>query len=224
MMFDINDPNKNAICDKRNIHRNFGHNLIEIDGEKKKATFQKVKAITGSEETVEVDYDFLHVTPHMGPYTWIKQTPIVNNDGWVDVNKSTLQHTKFPNIFSLGDCSSLPTSKTAAAITAQSGVLKKNLDAFMKGTELTASYDGYTSCPITTGYGKLMLAEFDYDKKTRESFPGFDQRTESKILYLMKEKLFPYLYWKYLLPGIWEGPTNIPAFFANLIHGIKRRN
>jgi len=45
----------------------------------------------------------------------IRASPLVNSEGWVDVNKQTLQHNKFPNIFALGDCTSLPTSKTAAA-------------------------------------------------------------------------------------------------------------
>ena len=37
------------------------------------------------------------------------------------------------NIFSLGDCSSVPTSKTAAAVAAEAGVLKHNLLQVMKG-------------------------------------------------------------------------------------------
>ena len=45
----------------------------------------------------------------------IRASPLANSDGWVDVNKQTLQHNKFPNVFALGDCTSLPTSKTAAA-------------------------------------------------------------------------------------------------------------
>jgi len=54
-----------------------------------------------------------------------------------------------PNVFSLGDASSLPTSKTAAAITAQAPVLVRNLtDAMLGKTSLVAKYDGYTSCPV----------------------------------------------------------------------------
>ena len=54
-----------------------------------------------------------------------------------------------PNVFSLGDASSLPTSKTAAAITAQAPVLARNLSDTMLGkTSLVAKYDGYTSCPV----------------------------------------------------------------------------
>lgn len=33
-----------------------------------------------------------------------------------DVDKETLQHKKYPNIFGIGDCTNLPTSKTAAAV------------------------------------------------------------------------------------------------------------
>jgi NADPH-dependent 2,4-dienoyl-CoA reductase/sulfur reductase-like enzyme len=55
-----------------------------------------------------------------------------------------------PNVFSLGDASSLPTSKTAAAISAQAPVLVRNLTDTMLGkTSLVAKYDGYTSCPVS---------------------------------------------------------------------------
>ena len=45
----------------------------------------------------------------------LKKSTLVNEGGWVDLNKHTLQHTKYSNVFGLGDCTSLPTSKTAAA-------------------------------------------------------------------------------------------------------------
>ena len=37
------------------------------------------------------------------------------------------------NIFGIGDCTSVPTSKTAAACAAESAILKKNLFRVMKG-------------------------------------------------------------------------------------------
>lgn len=46
-------------------------------------------------------------------------SPLANAAGFVDVDKETTRHVKYPNIFSLGDCSSLPTSKTAAAVSSQ---------------------------------------------------------------------------------------------------------
>jgi sulfide:quinone oxidoreductase len=41
---------------------------------------------------------------------------VADAGGWVDVDKETLQHKKYPNVFGIGDCTNLPTSKTAAAV------------------------------------------------------------------------------------------------------------
>jgi NADH dehydrogenase FAD-containing subunit len=82
-----------------------------------------------------------------------------------------LQHEKFRNIFSLGDCAALPISKTAAAAAAQSGVVTENIlrqiQADMKSKQAPgavelkedelASYNGYTSCPLVTGKGKVKI-------------------------------------------------------------------
>jgi sulfide:quinone oxidoreductase len=132
---------------------------------------------------------------------FIKRSPLANEGGWVDVDKRTLQHTKYPNVFSLGDASSLPTSKTAAAIRAQAPILVENLMTVMAGKAPGAIYDGYTSCPIVTDYGKLILAEFDYDKKPCETFP-FDQSKERLSMYLLKKHVLPTLYWQGMLKGL----------------------
>jgi sulfide:quinone oxidoreductase len=142
----------------------------------------------------------IHVTPPMSAPDFIKHSPLANEAGWVDVDKDTLQHKRYPNIFSLGDASSLPTSKTGAAIRKQAPVLVKNLLAVMHATPLTAQYDGYTSCPLVTGYGKLILAEFDYDGKPQETFP-FDQSKERYSMYLLKAYGLPTLYWHGMLKG-----------------------
>lgn len=58
----------------------------------------------------------LHVTPPMAtPETLSKNKDLTNEAGFVEVNKDTMQHVRFPNIFTIGDCSSTPNSKTAAA-------------------------------------------------------------------------------------------------------------
>lgn len=61
-------------------------------------------------------YGMLHVTPPMGPPDVLLNCPVSDAAGWVDVDKETLQHKKYPNVFGIGDCTNLPTSKTAAAI------------------------------------------------------------------------------------------------------------
>lgn len=60
-------------------------------------------------------YDFLHVTPPMSSIDVVRESPLVDSAGFVDVNKNTLQHVKYPNVFAIGDCTNAPTSKTAAA-------------------------------------------------------------------------------------------------------------
>ncbi len=118
----------------------------------------------------------------MGPLDALKASPLADAAGWVDVSPSSLQHTKYANVFSLGDCSSLPTSKTAAAITAQTPVLVHNLGALMRtGTVGDASYDGHTACPLLVGENKVMLAEFKYAATPKETFGWLtDQRKPNR--------------------------------------------
>ena len=180
----------------RGIEVFFKHSLVEIRGDAREAVFKN--ADTG--ELVVQPYDMLHAVPPMSAPDFLKGSPIANEGGWVEVNKETTQHVRYPNIFSLGDASSLPTSKTAAAIRAQAPVLAANLLAVMNGGQAGQQYDGYTSCPLVTGYGRLMLAEFDYDLKPKETFP-FDQAKERYSMYLLKRYVIPVIYWKGLLQG-----------------------
>jgi len=69
----------------------------------------------------------------MGPLPVVKESPIADANGWVEVNKGTMQHTRFSNVFAIGDCSNVPTSKTAAAVAGQSGVLLDSLYRVIKG-------------------------------------------------------------------------------------------
>ncbi|KAF8959048.1 hypothetical protein BDZ97DRAFT_1923194 [Flammula alnicola] len=195
----------NALRLERGVGGHFGHDLVAVDAANRKATFKK--ADDGS--NISVDYSLLHVTPPMGPLNVFKGSPIADAAGWVPVDKGTLQHVnpEFSNVFALGDCSSLPTSKTAAAITGQAPVLTENLFSFVDtGKVGNAVYDGYTSCPLLTGYGELMLAEFKYGLEPKESFGDiFDQSKSNRFFYHLKKDLFPYAYWNFMVNGRWFG-------------------
>lgn len=130
----------------------------------------------------------------------IKRSELAGEAGSVDVHEHTLPHTRFANVFSLGDCSSLPTSRTSAAIRKQAPVLVTNLLAHRAGAPPRASYDGYASCSLITGYGRLILAELDYDGKPAESFP-FDQSQERYSMYALKAHGLPAMYWNGMLRG-----------------------
>jgi sulfide:quinone oxidoreductase len=186
----------NKIVDERNIQTHFSKNLVEVRPESKEAVFHDVN---GGEELV-LKYDMMHVTPPQGAPDFIKNSPLANEAGWVDVDKHTLQHTKYRNVFSLGDCSSLPCSKTGAAIRKQAPALVENVIAFRAEKPLKGHYDGYASCPLVTGYGKVILAEFGYDGVIMETFP-FDQAQERYSMYALKAYGLPNMYWHGMLQG-----------------------
>ncbi|KAI8096641.1 uncharacterized protein BX664DRAFT_324520 [Halteromyces radiatus] len=194
------------LADERGIKLNFQTELLEIDSANKEATFRN----NATKETHKQSYDFLHVAPPQGPPTFIKESKLADAAGWVDVNKDTLRHNKYKNVFSLGDCSSLPTSKTAAAITGESGVLKHNLIADLKGKKVEqAAYDGYTSCPLIVGREQLILAEFSgYTGQPLETFP-VDQRQITRIGQFLNKEIIPSIYWNNLLDGTWTGPSAV---------------
>jgi sulfide:quinone oxidoreductase len=184
------------VVDRRGIQVAYRHNLVEIRGQSNEAVYRHMD--TGEE--IVLKYDLLHVTPPMSAPDFIAGSDLAGEGGWVDVDKYTLQHTRYPNVFSLGDASNLPTSKTAAAIRKQAPVLVENLFATMAGEHAESRYDGYTSCPLVTGYDSLILAEFDYDKQPAETFP-FNQAQERFSMMMLKKHALPNLYWHGMLKG-----------------------
>jgi sulfide:quinone oxidoreductase len=181
---------------RKEIDCRFRHELVEVRQATKEAVFKQLD----SQELITIPYDLLHVTPPMGPPAFIAKSPIADKDGWVEVDKDTLRHQRFANIFALGDCSNVPTSKTGAAIRKQAPVVVQNLLSAIKDEPLRAKYDGYTSCPLVTGIGKLVLAEFDYRKQPAETFP-VDQSKERWSMWVLKRYLLPLIYWHGMLKG-----------------------
>uniref|UniRef100_A0A8C6R9W9 Sulfide:quinone oxidoreductase, mitochondrial n=2 Tax=Nannospalax galili TaxID=1026970 RepID=A0A8C6R9W9_NANGA len=198
------------IIRERNLTVNYKQNLIEVRADKQEAVFENLDK---PGETQVFSYEMLHVTPPMSSPDVLKTSPVADSAGWVDVDKETLQHKKYPNVFGIGDCTNLPTSKTAAAVAAQSAILDRTISLIMKNQTPVKKYDGYTSCPLVTGYNRVILAEFDYRAQPLETFP-FDQSKERLSMYLMKADMMPFLYWNIMLRGYWGGP----AFLRKLFH------
>jgi len=182
----------------RDMKWNYKHNLIAVDLDKKIATFDKHWEEKGAydedleefdmvtkHENVSTQFDFLHITPHMKAPDEIGQSKVGSSKGWIPVNKETLQHVKYPNIFSLGDIAAVPMGKTGGSVRKQYKVVAENLIKVMEGRKPTAKYNGYTVCPLITGIGSAMLAEFDWSKKPTPSCP-LDPTQERYIWWLMK--------------------------------------
>jgi len=178
----------------------FNHNLIAIDGPAKTATFELTDA-EGKQQQVVKSFDMIHVTPPQSAPDFIKNSPLANAAGWVDVNEKTLQHNKFTNIFGLGDATSTPNAKTAAAVRKQVPVLVDNIFQLIDGKSVDENYDGYGSCPLTTSLSTVMLAEFSYGGKVTPSFPWLDPRKSLFIWWIGKKIGFPWMYWSLMLKG-----------------------
>lgn len=190
----------NKIVAGYGIKTNFNQNLVAIDGPAKTATFE-ITDTEGNKQQVVKAFDMIHVTPPQSAPDFIKNSPLANAAGWVDVHENTLQHTKFPNIFSLGDATSTPNAKTAAAVRKQVPILVDNIFHLIEGKALQEKYDGYGSCPLTTSLSTVILAEFSYGGKITPSFPMLDPRKSLFIWWIGKKIGFPWMYWHLMLKG-----------------------
>jgi sulfide:quinone oxidoreductase len=188
------------VAQRKNIECAYEHELVEVRGAQDEAVFKNLK--TGEE--VVMKYDLLHAVPPMSAPDFIKKSPLADSSpfGWIEVDPFTLQHRKFSNVFGLGDASSSPNSKTGAAIRKQYPVVATNVAATLKNRMVMEHYDGYASCPLVTDYGKVLMAEFDYDGIPRETFGAVvDQGREQSSMWMVKRWVLPWLYWNIMLTG-----------------------
>jgi sulfide:quinone oxidoreductase len=191
------------------ISRRYGIKLIfqsglkEIRGEAREAVID-VPEGEGKKE-ITVQYEMIHVAPTQSAPDSIKNSPLAVQDdpqGWVDVDGETLQHKRYKNIFSLGDVANTGDTKTGGAVRKQAPVVVANLISAIEGkpSEGFLKYNGYTVCPITTGYGKLLLAEFGLDNKLMPTFP-IDPVQERSSMWLLLRYGMPWMYWNRILKG-----------------------
>jgi len=180
----------------------YQQNLVAVDGAAKIATFEFVGDNRKGEKE-NVPFDLLHVSPPQSPHDEIKKSPLANAAGWVEVNQATMQHVRYPNIYSLGDVCSTPNSKTAAAVRKQAPVVANEIVTTIAGKLVPGAYDGYASCPLTTGIGKAILAEFIYGGKVTPTLP-INPGKEHWVGWWIKLTGLPIMYWNYMLKGyVW---------------------
>ncbi len=123
------------VVERGNIKLHFSQRLVEVDGPGKRAKFIGIGP-NNKDEEYWVHFDMLHVVPPQSAPDFIRNSPLANVAGWVDVDQYTLQHKTWKNIYALGDSAGLPTAKTGAAIRKQVPVVVNNLLAQMAEEEL----------------------------------------------------------------------------------------
>lgn len=214
----------NEVLERKKVKTKFFYNPVKIDPDAKKIWFKYMKpdadysAIqldpalgeeVSDEKLISMNYDMLHLAPPQKAPDFIRNSKLSHQDGpskgWMNVDVHTLQHKQFGNVFGLGDVAALPTAKTGAAIRKQAPVVVENILTLMKhDTKLPRSYSGYSSCPLVTGYGKMVLAEFKYDN-VRDSDPLlskiWDTSKEQYSMWILKKYGLPFLYWNMMMKG-----------------------
>lgn len=225
------------VVKRKDINLRFHHKLVKVDGEKRIAWYQITKdpkaggcvimqdksndeiddTINYNNKNIQVDvenglygihFDMMHLAPPQTAPDLIRNSELANDAGWLDVDKYTMQHVKYPNVFGIGDATSLPTAKTGAAIRKQVPIVVDSVSRLAAGESLsTKKYNGYSSCPLVTGYGKMVLAEFDYDSnftpdpKLKQLLIK-DSSKEHLRLWWLKKYILPRLYWNKMMKGI----------------------
>lgn len=212
------------IIAKKHVNFKPFYKPVSIDPVKQEITFQYIKPgikkseadldskvgekLTG-DNLVTIHYDMLHLAPPQSAPDFIKQSPFAHqegpNKGWMNVDIHSLQHPHYKNVFGLGDAAALPTAKTGAAIRKQAPIVVENVLRILQSLPLSEKvYEGYSSCPIVTGYGKMLLCEFKYDN-VRDSDPILsklvDTTKERWSMWLLKKYGLPWLYWNMMMKG-----------------------
>ena len=198
------------------ITNKFGHNLIEIDVKKKIATFEHIYEIRGeydkdleefdtteAKKIVTLNYDFIHIVPPMSPPKALIDSTLGwqkgMGNGWLEVDRHTMQHRRYKNIFGIGDVCGIPKGKTGGSVRHQAPIVVENLVSAVENDKLTEKFDGYTVCPLKTQYGKIIMAEFNY-KGLAPSFP-LDVAEPRALWWYFDLYLLKPMYWHLMLKG-----------------------
>jgi len=200
------------------IKNKFNHNLVSIDKYAKIATFEHTYEIQGEydeeleeydtitkRELVELEYDFIHIVPpmtaakavHESKLGWQKGT----GKGWLEVDKESLQHRRYKNVFGIGDVCGIPMGKTGGSARHHAPIMVENLLAEMQGQTLKEKFDGYTVCPLKAGYGEIIMAEFNYEGLA-PSIPFLAPEDPSRLWWFFDLHMLKSMYWYLMMRGL----------------------
>jgi sulfide:quinone oxidoreductase len=123
--------------------------------------------MVSKEEDITMEYDFIHITPPTAAVDAVANSLLGwqkgSAKGWLEVDRETLQHRRYKNVFGIGDVCGIPIGKTGGSARHQGPIVVGNLISVMEKKEPTLKFDGYTVCPLKTSYGEIIMAEFNYD-------------------------------------------------------------
>ncbi|WP_216215270.1 type III sulfide quinone reductase, selenoprotein subtype [Amycolatopsis aidingensis] len=160
-----------------------------------------------------IDFDLAVVVPLHGGAAYVDRSPGLGDEfGFVPTDPGTLQSTVRPDIFAIGDATTIPASKAGSVAHFEGEILVRNIRRFLAGDEPEPAFDGHTNCFIESGFGKALLIDFNYETEPLPGhYPGevgLPLLKESRLNHLGKLMFAPF-YWHGLLPG-----RDIPGIHA----------
>jgi sulfide:quinone oxidoreductase len=164
----------------------------------------------------EVPFDLLVTVPVNMGADFVGRSGLGDELQYVTVDRHTLQHTTYDNVFAVGDASNIPASKAGSVAHFSVEILVRNFLEHVAGRPMTESFDGHANCFVESGDDKALLIDFNYDT---EPLPGKYPIPLVGPLTLLEEtranhlgKLaFRHIYWNVLLPGF---PVPLPAHMS----------
>jgi sulfide:quinone oxidoreductase len=176
----------------------------------------ELRAVDGENRTVEIgptdggpgerlQYDVLNVVPPQSAPDWLKSTSLpaaAESGGFVEVDPETLRHTRYPNVWSLGDAAATRNSKSGGALRKQTKVVAENLLAALDRKEPATRYNGYSVCPFTVSRSTVVFAEFDDQYRLKPTVPFWKTLSrERRLSWVFDRHILPWVYWHMILKG-----------------------
>ena len=173
--------------------------LLEVDAENRAV----IIGTAGSDDTERLDYDLLHAVPPKSAPDWLKATTLAAGTlGFVDVDPRTLRHSRYANVWALGDAAATTNSKSGGALREQSTVLAGNLKAALESEAPSQSYSGYSVCPFTVSRSTVVFAEFDDNYQQKPTIPFWKGLArERRLTWVFDRHILPWVYWNLILKG-----------------------
>ncbi len=192
------------VVKRYNIEVRYSSEIVSVDGPNRRV---QIKNLANPDAPLEeMSYDFAHFVPPQSAPDWIRESKLAdtaNPAGYVEVDKNSLQHVRYPNVFAIGDAGSTPNSKTGAAIRKQAPVVVSQM-TYAMGIQSgkPKQYDGYASCPLVTSHNRCIMAEFDYKPQPTPTFPVLNMQKERWDMFMVKRYGLPAMYWNAMLKGL----------------------
>ncbi len=127
-------------------------------------------------------FDLLgYVPPHRPPLA-VRESALAGEGGWVTVDRATMA-TAFPNVFAIGDVTSIPLAmgkplpRAGVFAHAQAEAVVKTIGRALTGRGKDGTFDGHGECFIEVGDGKAGFGKGNFYAEPRPqiamSAPGW---------------------------------------------------